>query len=605
MKMSRHLAHIVFAGLLLLPSLAPANPQPQANTSPGPATNPNYKIAAGNGTIGFSDGPATQASFMMPEAMAYGPNGMLYITDTAAQRIRALTPAGRVITVAGSGAINPSGMWVTGGYRDGLAQQAQFNRPMGIAVNRLGVIYIADTENHCIRRIENGRVSTFAGGPARPGSVDGPVAMATFQAPRALVFDAEQNLYIADAVNNNVRIISPTGIVTTMQTGPLFGPSGLTTAFVRGREQLWLADKQGIAVFDVMNGSKDSLSSYPQVTDTLPPINGAQPLGRPQALVVMGDDEAVYTDALDNAVKFVRSNQNITYLGEVPRENAMLTGGGPQIGPDGPRWNSPLGIVRTGDGGLIVADAGNRRLIRIKPIDTRQPLTIDKLNQLSFAPHAYRIAVVGPSYVWYTTDFAHSIGGLLAARLSKEPSLRSHFRAAQAAYFRVGAFQGEVDLIDNVLSEGTVDMVVWVVTPYDGNQSGRSPDQWVPALRNTYEQTAQVLRKNNIALEMLVMPSSISLSPLECVEYYNRQTIESSDFYTQENTLDQALRGVDASVVNLYPVFRHEIEQVNHQPLYAPDDIHLTPYARNLAVRALADYLTHAKPWATQGGENR
>src|SRR5947209_7900778 len=152
---------------------------------------------------------------MMPSALALGPSGALYIADQSAQRIRKLDH-GTVTTVAGSGAPVATGLAVDGGYRDGPAAQAQFSEPSGIAVGPDGSLYVADMMNHCIRRVRDGVVSTFAGAPTRAGTADGPLAGASFKFPRALAFDGDGNLYVAD-LRVGVRMIAPDGTVSTLK----------------------------------------------------------------------------------------------------------------------------------------------------------------------------------------------------------------------------------------------------------------------------------------------------------------------------------------------------------------------------------------------------
>ena len=96
------------------------------------------------------------------------------------------------------------------------AGSAQFNSPLGIAVATNGDVFIADSGNHCIRRISGGVVSTCAGSPPIWGSADGAGTNAQFNGPVGLAFDARGNLFVSDANNDTIRKITTNGVVTTL-----------------------------------------------------------------------------------------------------------------------------------------------------------------------------------------------------------------------------------------------------------------------------------------------------------------------------------------------------------------------------------------------------
>lgn len=105
----------------------------------------------------------------------------------------------------------------TTGYADGTAVDALFNNPRGIAVDTNDNVYVADTANHVIRKISvQGVVTTLAGSPGNPGSVDGAGSAARFAFPEGIEIDADSNVYVADTQNNTLRKITPAGIVTTL-----------------------------------------------------------------------------------------------------------------------------------------------------------------------------------------------------------------------------------------------------------------------------------------------------------------------------------------------------------------------------------------------------
>ncbi len=169
------------------------------------------------GVEGFGDGVADKALFNSPSGLAIAPDGNLIIADTANNRIRRLTPTGQASTVAGDG---------TAGYIDGPANKAQFNAPIGVAVDARGNIYVADSYNDRIRLITpDGQVSTVAG-KGTPGYADGDRNSALFDTPSGIVVANDNSLVVADTGNDRLRRISPDGNVTTLPVD-LSSPIGL------------------------------------------------------------------------------------------------------------------------------------------------------------------------------------------------------------------------------------------------------------------------------------------------------------------------------------------------------------------------------------------
>ena len=166
----------------------------------------NVTTLAGGGE-GFADGAGASASFNTPSALAFGPDGNLYVADTGNNRIRKITPEGVVSTVAGDG---------TAGYVDGPAAQARFNGPIGLAVSGGGDIYVADTYNDVIRMITTeGQVTTIAGG-GTPGYADGEQKVALFDTPSGIIVVEDRSLIVADTGNRCLRKVTAEGNVTTL-----------------------------------------------------------------------------------------------------------------------------------------------------------------------------------------------------------------------------------------------------------------------------------------------------------------------------------------------------------------------------------------------------
>ena len=164
---------------------------------------------AGNGRPGDTDGTGAGATFNQPSGITIGPGGSLFVADTGNDQIRRVTQDGRVAIFAGG--LHP-------GFSDGPLLQALFKGPQGIASTPAGTLYVADTGNHAVRKIDNGIVSTVAG-TGHDGFLDGPATIAEFKQPSGVAFDQAGNVVVADTMNNALRMIttsSPNPVVSTI-----------------------------------------------------------------------------------------------------------------------------------------------------------------------------------------------------------------------------------------------------------------------------------------------------------------------------------------------------------------------------------------------------
>lgn len=150
---------------------------------------------------GFQDGPAWQARFCGPNALAMDRGGTLYVTDSRNHRIRAISPAGVVTTIAGAG--EPGG---PGGEGNGPATEPRFRYPSGIAVAKDGTLYVADTGNHRVCRIRNGQVTTLVAAP--------------LQLPATLTLDEAGMLWVSDLGAGVIRKIAPNGTIAIPKPTP-------------------------------------------------------------------------------------------------------------------------------------------------------------------------------------------------------------------------------------------------------------------------------------------------------------------------------------------------------------------------------------------------
>jgi len=190
---------------LSLPALAQA---PQVALLPGVIS-----TTAGTGVAGFSGdgGNATSAQLNGPYAIAVDAAGNQYLVDLLNNRVRKIDPSGVITTIAGTGVAGFSG-------DGGLATSAQLNTPTGVAVDAAGNIFIADMQNHRIRMVQAGVITTVAGTGIGGFSGDGGAATAAqLQFPFGIALDGAGNLYIADTFNGRLRkVTAATGIITTL-----------------------------------------------------------------------------------------------------------------------------------------------------------------------------------------------------------------------------------------------------------------------------------------------------------------------------------------------------------------------------------------------------
>ena len=162
---------------------------------------------AGSGKEGTADGKSDSASFFFPVALAAAADGDIYIADTHNSLIRKITPKGTVSTIAGRLAPN---------VKDQPDSLQQLDNPYGIAVGKDGTIYFTDWAKDLVCKIgRDGRIAAIAGN-GNVGAKDGKGNSASFFVPEGIAVDEKNNLYIADTYNNMIRKIDPHGVVTTL-----------------------------------------------------------------------------------------------------------------------------------------------------------------------------------------------------------------------------------------------------------------------------------------------------------------------------------------------------------------------------------------------------
>lgn len=245
---------------------------------------------AGTGVAGYADGPDSLAQFNSPFDVCVDDAGNLYVSDFENQYIRKISGNGTVTTVAGNG---------IAGYVDGPAAIAEFNYPRGIVVDASGNLYVSDSWNHRVRKIDvSGEVSTYAGGGNIFGvqSVsefkDGSDTTARFYTPCGMSIDDAGNLYVADAYNHRVRKIDPSRVVTTVAGSGLSGSTGGG----------YLDGDISVARFNTLTELHFTSNGAIYVSDTY--NNRVRLIENGQVSTVAGSSVAGYVDGLDTLTKF-------------------------------------------------------------------------------------------------------------------------------------------------------------------------------------------------------------------------------------------------------------------------------------------------------------
>jgi mucin-19 len=326
-------------------------------------------LLAGNpGGYGNADGTGPTARFSSPRSVAVDAAGNTYVADGSNHTIRKISPSGVVSTLAGlAGAF---------GSIDGTGTEARFNNPRGVAVDAGGNVYVADNSNHTIRKITPaGVVSTLAGLAGTSGNADATGTSAKFNSPWGVAVDAAGNIYVADSNNHTIRKITPAGVVSTL--AGLAGTSGTTNgtgSLARFNVPYGVAvDKDGyVYVADRNNHTirKITISAGVGAVSTLAGQAGTsgftdgtataasffQPSG-----VAVDADRNIYVVCANTIRKITSSDVVSTFAGWVG------TSGSTDATGTAARFNAPSGVAVDASGYVYVADTTNNTIRKITP----------------------------------------------------------------------------------------------------------------------------------------------------------------------------------------------------------------------------------------------
>ncbi len=296
-----------------------------AALTPVPGLAQEFTISTLAGTAeGFSGdgGPAVQAQFYRPADVAVDGAGAIYIADTSNNRIRRVDPSGTITTIAGARDEGFSG-------DRGPAVQAQLSLPGGVAVDGAGAVYIADLGNHRIRRVDpSGTITTIAGTGQGGFSGDGgPAVQAQLFFPEGVAVDGAGAIFIADRGNHRIRRVDPSGTITT----------------IAGTGQGGFSEDGGPAV---------------QAQVSRPNGTGVDRVGT-----------VYFADRGNHRIRRVDPSGTITTIAGTGDEG--LSGDG---GPAVQAWlNAPFGVAVDGTGAIFIADTYNDRIRKLTPTSGAAP----------------------------------------------------------------------------------------------------------------------------------------------------------------------------------------------------------------------------------------
>ncbi len=310
-------------------------------------------LAGSVGQTGSADGSGSSALFAYPAGLAVDASGNVFVADHDNSVIRKITPGGAVSTFAGAAGL--------AGNADGAGGAARFNDPTAVAVDGSGNVFVADAGNSTIRKITpDGSVTTFAGQAGVGGSGDGVGAAAHFNAPQGVAVDNVGNVYVADTNNNTVRKITSNGTVTTLagvagQSGSGDGPggsarfSGPIAVAVDTSGNVYVADFDNATIrkIAVTTGSVITLAGdagQPGDTDG----NGSLArFNQPYAVAADNNGNVYVADTYNRVIRKVTASGGV----------ATVTG-------SAARFYYPQGIAVDNSGNLYVADGDNQAILQ-------------------------------------------------------------------------------------------------------------------------------------------------------------------------------------------------------------------------------------------------
>ena len=322
---------------------------------------PTVSTFAGSSS-GFADGVGVDALFDNPHGVAVDSNNNIYVADYDNNKIRKITPEGVVSTFAGSG---------DEGSADGVGVAASFDSPRGIVIDSDNNFYIADTGNDKIRKITpDGNVTTFAGS-GWYDSTDGVGTAAAFKTPSEIAIDSDNNLYVADTFNHKIRKITSDGNVTTFAgsgTANFADGVGAAAQFsqpfgvvVDSKDNIYVADKWNNKIRKITPDGNVSTFAGSGNQSLDDGVGAAASFYRPGGMAIDSNDNIYVADTWNNSIRKITPDANVTTLAGIGNDAYGFLDG---FGTKA-LFANPTGITIDTDNNIYVADYGNHKIRKI------------------------------------------------------------------------------------------------------------------------------------------------------------------------------------------------------------------------------------------------